>query len=350
MDETEKEQKRQNAPSNANNPTLILRIRLVLATLLTTATLLPQIYQPALDHLWQYLLHSNIYTLSTFETLWTVFLYALIEVPLTALFIAHPEWRLSPSPPHRSKPKGMKRPSRRGWEALVYVAPLLAMDLLMVKKFSGVGLEAMLRSGNYDPEVELLGAQHRETFLVPSLHRFSLDSPLQTRRALPLSPPSSRRLVLELGASLALYDLLFFLFHLALHTLPLVRHWHRPHHTHTEMHPQITNQLSVFERLGLVLLANFSLNILGSHVLTRTLFVPVFVWLLVEIHCGMEVPWGYEKVLPEGWGGGARKHARHHGEGTGGLEPYFNWCDAVWEGLTREEGKSESGHVDVDAT
>lgn len=84
--------------------------------------------------------------------------------------------------------------------------------------------------------------------------------------------------------SLVLYDTLFFLFHPSLHLLHGLRSWHRPHHKHGEMHLQITNQLHVFERMGLVLLANFSLNIIGSHVLTRTLLVPLFVWLLVEIH------------------------------------------------------------------
>ena len=311
---------------SSKNTTLVTRIRLLLLTLLTTTILFPSVYQPLLDRFWSYLLASNVYNWSTFETLWTVFTYAAIEVPLTTLFIAHPEWRLSPTP-NRDKPRGMRRPSRRGWEALVYVLPLLAMDLTMVKKFAGVRLEDMLVSGNYAPTVP----GHRETFLVPSLHNFSFSSPLQTQRALPTDPPSSRRLALELVGSLLLYDTLFFLFHLALHILPGIKTYHRPHHTHGEMHPQITNQLHVVERLGLVLLANFSLNILRSHVLTRTLFVPVFVWLLVEIHSGMDLPWGYEKVLPPGWGGGARKHARHHREGGKGLEPYFCWWDGLLE-------------------
>ncbi len=59
--------------------------------------------------------------------------------------------------------------------------------------------------------------------------------------------------------------------------------------------------------------------------------MPVLVWLLVEIHCGLDLPWAYDKVLPEGWAGGARKHAAHHRDGSGGLEPYFHWCDSMWE-------------------
>lgn len=64
-----------------------------------------------------------------------------------------------------------------------------------------------------------------------------------------------------------------------------------------------------------MLLANFSVNVIGSRVLARPVFVPVFVWLLVEIHSGLE--------LPKGWGGGARKHWMHHRGGEGSFEPFF---------------------------
>ena len=116
----------------------------------------------------------------------------------------------------------------------------------------------------------------------------------------------------------------------------------------TQINPQVTNQLSIPERLGLVLLANFSLNIIGSHVLTRTIFVPVFVWLLVEVHCGMDLPWAYDKILPRGWGGGARKHAMHHRTGEAGFEPFFCICDALWErfmGSPHHESKKTLGEL-----
>jgi cholesterol 25-hydroxylase len=91
-----------------------------------------------------------------------------------------------------------------------------------------------------------------------------------------------------------------------------------------------------------VLLANFSLNIIKSHVFTRTLFVPIFVWLLVELHSGLDLPWGYEKILPKGWGGGARKHSLHHTRGGGGYEPYFTW----WDNLLDRVGHSPKEHVE----
>lgn len=307
------------------NRSIVFYCRAAVSAIFLSAIAAPPIYQPVLTALWNVLRNANVYKWSTFETLWTVSCYAAIEVPVTVAFMNHPEWRLAsqatgPSKdPPRNKPKGMRRPSRRGVEILTYMAPLLLLDLTMIKKFAGVSLEDKLQSGNYDPSIAGHGT-HTSTFLVPSLHNFTWDSPLQTTRALPVGAPSSRRLAIELIVSFLLYDALFFAFHLAMHLLPGLKTWHRPHHSHAEMHPQITNQLHIFERLGLVLLANFSLNIIGSHVLTRTLFVPVFVWLLVEIHSGLDLPLASDKLLPAGWAGGARKHALHHASGEGGFE------------------------------
>lgn len=157
-----------------------------------------------------------------------------------------------------------------------------------------------LLSGNYDPQQapphvpHPNSAQHGPFLAAPNPPRAPAPRVQQ-----PAARPRARRL--------------FFLFHLTLHTIPPLRSLHAPHHTHhahhAQLHPQATNQLHVFERLGLVLLANFSVNVNGSHVLTRPVFVPVFVWLLVEIHSGLE--------LPKGWGGGARKHWMHHQGGEG---------------------------------
>ncbi|KAI9728222.1 MAG: hypothetical protein M1828_004683 [Chrysothrix sp. TS-e1954] len=319
--------------------------RISLLFVVVTSIVVPSTYQPLLNGLYEALKCSKVYQASTFETFWTVFCYAVIEPSLTVVFFRRPEWRLAAHNAQDKmddaeypaatisklpKPKGMRRPSRRLYEAFTYVVPLLLMDLVMIKKFAGVDLEAMLISGNYEPATTLPTGYHRSTFLAPSMHNFSVSSPLQTKRALPAQAPTSRRLVLELICSFVIYDALFFVFHLLMHIVRPLARWHAPHHTHAEINPQITNQLHVFERLGLVLLANFSLNIIRSHVLTRTLFVPIFVWLLVEIHSGLDLPWGYEKILPGGWGGGAKKHALHHKNGGGGLEPFFEWCDGLW--------------------
>ena len=306
-------------------------VRLLLAGILGSAVAFPALYQPFLDRLYAYLLTSSIYRSSTFETFWTVICYAIIEVSYTYRFGHNPHLRLAVQKDAGNKklPK-LQRPKHRVAEGLTYMAPLLILDLTMIKKFGGVTVRDMAISGNYDP----VKISMRGNFLAPSLHHFTWDSPLQTIRALPLASPSSRQLVLQLTASILIYDAVFFWFHLALHKIPVLSKIHQTHHKHGEINPQVTNQLDIVERLGLVLLANFSLNIIGSHVLTRTLFVPMFVWLLVDIHSGMDQEWGYDKILPAGWAAGSKRHSQHHHHGTRYYEPFFNWWDDALEYFT----------------
>ena len=231
-------------------------------------------------------------------------------------------------------------------ELVTYVGPLLALDVVLIKKFRGVAWTEMVRSGGYDPAQLTLrqygnttastmpaniAAQH---FLLPSVHNFTLASPLQLTRALPPLPPSARTFALQLIGSLVLYDALFFALHLAFHKVPpLYRRVHATHHAHAEIHAQITNQLDMGERLALVLTANFALQIIGAHVLTRTAFVPLFVLFLVQNHSGLDVL-SYDKVLPKGWGAGPTTHAQHHRLETVGYAPYFCWCDRVYEWMS----------------
>lgn len=309
----------------------LLLTRLSILVIASSATLFPSLYQPSIDWLYHLLLTSHLFNLSFFETLWTVFIYGVLEVYYTIKFLRNPSLRLDVRKADRRRPK-MRRPSRRLKEIMVYIAPLLAMDLVLVKKYADVPLTEIMRVGGWNSQKDIMG-RFTASFLRPNLHRFSVASPLQLYRALPFQAPSSRRLVLELIFSILLYDALFFLAHLALHSFPLLHPIHLPHHRHAEIHPQITNQLDVLERLTLVLLANFSLNILGSHVLTRSAFVPVFLWLLVEIHSGLDLPAGYEKLLPRGWGAGAKRHAIHHRDGKAYYEPFFCWWDDLLEML-----------------
>ena len=315
----------------------IRKIRIGIIATLLSCVVYPKLFQPLLDDLWNKLQGIGPYRWSSFETIWTVFWYGYLEVRMTNIFMTHPQWRFGQLRVKDNKPvlrvKGMRRPSRRIAEIVTYIVPLLLMDFTMIKKFDGVPLDEILLSGNYDSLNATStpnSSRYTSSFLVPTFHNFTSTSPLQLQRALPTAAPSSRRLVLELISSFLLYDTLFFMFHFAMHRLPLIRTYHIPHHRHdSQINPQVTNQLHVFERLGLVLLANFSLNVLKSHVLTRTIFVPIFVWLLVEIHSGMDLPLGYEKILPPSWGGGAESHALHHRTGGGGYEPFFTWWDRL---------------------
>ncbi len=319
---------------------LITVLRLALGLFVGTAVVMPQFYQSALDYTYARLLSSSIYRSSTFETFWTVIVYAIVEGCYIYQFLHNPQLRLVNSKDgskcNKPIPK-LRWPKDRVREGLTYITPLLLMDLTMIKKFGGVTVGDMATSGNYDPSTVSM----RGNFLAPTLHHFTLNSPLQTQRALPALPPTSRQIVLQLATSIFIYDAVFFLFHLALHKLPYVSKIHSMHHKHGEINPQVTNQLDVGERLGLVLLANFSLNIIKSHVLTRTLFIPMFVWLLVDIHSGMDQPWGYDKILPHGWAAGSRRHAAHHQHGQRYYEPFFNWWDNAYEWVTTKQQRGD---------
>lgn len=315
--------------------------RSVLLIVLFFAISTPGLLQKPLSSIYGYLYRSAFYRFSGFETVETVLCYAIIETGYIYKFLRSPHLRIdkrgsSLQDTESSRPKlpKMRRPSKRMGEIAIYIAPLLAMDFVMIKKFAGVSVADIRQAGGYPPIDPSQYEFIKPTFLIPTVHNFRLDSPLQLQRALPPDPPTSRRLVLELLIAFFIYDTLFFLFHVAFHRIRLLALFHQPHHTHAEIHPQVTNNLSVLERLSLVLLANFSLNIIGSHVLTRTAFVPIFVYLLVEIHSGLDLPWGYDKIMPFGVGAGSRTHAIHHRTGEGAFAPFFCWWDKGLEWLT----------------
>ncbi len=314
-------------------PDSVLVPRIILGTFLAVAVLIPAVIQPFLSRLYAYLYQSSLYHFSGFETLETVLCYIIIEPLYTYKFGRNPQLRIDVrgaafqgSATRKPRLPKMRRPSKRVGELFVYAAPLLAMDFTMIKKYAGVPVADIRESGGY-PAPDYRDKSISPNFLLPTLHNLGWASPLQLRRALPPLPPTSRRLVLELLVAFFIYDALFFFIHIAFHRIKFLARIHQPHHTHAEIHPQVTNRLSIVERLSLILLANFSLNIIGSHVLTRSVFVPFFVGLLVDVHSGLNLPWGYDKVMPFGMGAGSKIHAIHHRTGEGAFQPFFCWWD-----------------------
>ena len=304
--------------------------RTILGTFIFTAIFLPALFSPIIASCYIWLFNSRLYSSSLFETGEILLLYAIIEPIYTYRFARNPSLRIDVRPQSEHGPKRLlphlKRPTRRLIEIGKSIFPLASLDLILIKKYAGVAVPDIRRSGGYKPFPTGHG-NISGSFLAPTLHKFSWSSPLQFVRALPTDIPSSRRIALELLVAFFLYDTLFFFIHIAFHRIPYLRRVHHPHHTHAEINPQVTNRLSIIERVSLILLANFSLNIIGSHVLTRTLFVPVFVYLLVEVHCGMDLEWGYDKIMPFGLGAGSRRHAVHHRVGEGHYQPFFCWWD-----------------------
>jgi len=162
-------------PVLINPPPTALVPRLCLGLLVGSALLVPSVYQPYLDIAYAYLYTLQLYKSSTFETFWTVLCYAIIEPLFTYRFGHNPHLRLAvQNDRDTAQPKlpKLQRPSKRSREGL---APLLLLDLIMIKKFSGVPVEDMAFSGNYDPNTVAM----RGNFLAPTLHRFTLNSPFQ---------------------------------------------------------------------------------------------------------------------------------------------------------------------------
>ena len=197
-------------------------------------------------------------------------------------------------------------------EAIVYCTPLMTLDTFMVKKYTGV-----------DPqEWEIL----KQTVV-------------QRTRALPAEPPTVFQVAWQLAATFILYDLMFYLVHMTVHkNMWLYTNVHASHHNHDVVFSRVTNQLTVVERIVLVLAANQALKMVHSHPLTRAIFVPLFIAMLVENHCGYDLPFTFDKVVPLGLYGGAAHHYEHHACGSRNYEPFFTYFDKVVNALSKRRG------------
>lgn len=164
---------------------------------------------------------------------------------------------------------------------------------------------------------------------------------IQQTRALPDYCPTIYEIIWDLTAALLIYDALFFVIHLLLHRNVHFYEWfHKEHHMHDRLHARVTHQLTVTERVGLVLTANFALKLVHAHPLTRILYVPVFLWLLIENHAGYDLPWSVDKWIWIPRMGGPRHHYQHHMRGSGNYQPFFTYLDTIYQFYLRRRSKS----------
>ena len=255
--------------------------------------------QRLIDALWRYLLTSDFYNHVTFETWWTM----LINIPISTAFYVLTEipilqkYKLDPHLP------GWQNVGITGVlsESFQYAWPFLFLDFVTVKKYSGVDASEW--------------ALRRQTWL-------------QSTRALPLHAPTLFQICYQLLGAYVIFDAMFCMVHYTLHRNSwLYKHIHAEHHTHDVLYSKVVNQLTLLERIVLILCANEALKIMGSHPLTRTVFVPLFLINLTENHCGYDLPWTWDKVVPFGLVGGAAKHWAHHVRGDRYYAPFFTLLD-----------------------
>jgi cholesterol 25-hydroxylase len=128
-------------------------------------------------------------------------------------------------------------------------------------------------------------------------------------------------------AATVLYDLFFCTAHFVLHKVPsLYQHLHKSHHSHPQgMLADVTGQLALAENLADILLANLALKLVGAHPMTRFLYVPILLLLLVDNHAGFDFPWNYHRVVPFGVCGGGPAHFDHHQKSAVHYQPFFTY-------------------------
>jgi cholesterol 25-hydroxylase len=127
--------------------------------------------------------------------------------------------------------------------------------------------------------------------------------------------------------------------HLAFHRNTwLYSQVHAAHHHHQDsIHAAHTNNLSIIERLTVILSANHVLHFVGAHPLTRVVFVLPFVALLTDSHSGLDFPFWYDKIVPFHWLSGSRGHYRHHMYNDDCFAPFFSHMDFILNWIESRE-------------
>ena len=272
---------------------------------IVAATLCVAIYidelQTLSNNTYSYLLSSIIFNSVYFETFWATICYAVI-IPVYPWFVAKQRWldkyKIDPSVTY--VPTTVLKIIQ---DAIIYVSPLMLLDTFMVKMYCGVD--------------SMVWVEKRQDFI-------------QVTRALPTEPPPVGQMVYHLVASLIVYDIIFFALHYTLHrNYFLYNYVHKPHHDHGMIHAHVTNQLTVPERIALILSANFALKVFNSHPWTRTIFVPIFIFILVDNHSGYDMPFGLHRLVPFGLVGGSLNHFQHHMKGKRHYQPILTYLDKL---------------------
>lgn len=256
--------------------------------------------QPWLDAWWSWLAQRAWFRSSLFETVLVTVYYGLLVLAYAGLACVRALDRFRLEPLQRPLPQVDLHPRALLRMLAQYAGPLVLLDLSTQKCFCGLGPAGLVALGSL---------------------------PVWTR-PLPAHAPQVWELALVPVAALLLYDAVFALVHRFVLHGPLWRHVHAHHHAHpSSIEAVFTNQLSLGERLFIVLLANECLKALCAHPLTRVVFIALFVFLLVDSHSGYAFPWSYERVLP--FLGGSRSHFAHHRLGNAHWQPFFTHLEGV---------------------
>lgn len=108
------------------------------------------------------------------------------------------------------------------------------------------------------------------------------------------------------------------------------------HHTFSSTFALTAEYSGVWETLSLGLFAAAAPVLLHCHPLAGMTFFVVNIWLSVEDHCGYQLPWALDRLVPFGLYGGASHHDLHHIHSRCNYAPYFTHWDLLAGTLRRK--------------
>jgi len=151
------------------------------------------------------------------------------------------------------------------------------------------------------------------------------------RLALAQAAPSLWRVAREVLGGLFFYDLFFWITHVPLHMFPSVyKRFHARHHHSPEVQASDVVRLTPVEELIDVACSIAGLRILQAHPISRSIYNIVITGLLTELHCGYDLPFSLQNVVPFGIWGGSRRHHIHHRHGRAYFQKFFTYLDNLF--------------------
>ncbi|XP_039274111.1 cholesterol 25-hydroxylase-like protein [Styela clava] len=277
----------------------LLVARIIFALSCYFCYLKAETFQDWIDTCWGYLRDQWWFQTVYFETL----LVVVYSFPPTFFFMIID--KISYFDKFRVSPKGglIYSESMQDilFHAVEYILPLSILDTLHVKHYYGVTDDVII--------------QKRLNWI-------------QRTRALPEYSPRLSDIIIHISVAIVIYDIMFFIIHYNLHKYQILyRTFHKKHHTHVVINAKATDHQNWIERIVFILSANAGLKVQGAHPFTRTIFVFVFVTILIYNHCGYDFPWTFDKLIPGDIFSGSREHYVHHAKGKRHYQFCFTYLD-----------------------
>lgn len=288
---------------------MLLAIRCVLLTTLVWTVWSARL-QACVDLWWETLRHHSWFCSVYFETIYTTIIYTIILIAFALL-------RTIPALDKYQIDSSTRMPVQGRlytFQLIFYVIPLLLLDTFTIKRYGNMPIR---NDGQF--------------FLF-----FQWTTSVQHVRDLPMDAPNVGCMLVQIIAAIFVYDVLFSVLHFLLHRISwLYRSVHRVHHSHSHgLTPDYTAHLHAIENIALVLTANISLKLVQAHPLTRAVYVPCLLFMLIDNHSGYDFPWNYDKWIPGHLLGGSRMHYLHHVTGRAHYQPFFHYLDSLYRRLT----------------